>query len=99
MSVVLGIWVGLTLLAFYAVALLTGYLVGCIYIGDWGAGLLKKDLSTRGQRIASAALAILLLSLVAMIPLIGNLLVFILLLAGLGVGFLQLGVVYRRESA
>ncbi|RZV52491.1 MAG: hypothetical protein EX270_09465 [Pseudomonadales bacterium] len=96
MSIVLGVWIGLTLLAFYAVALLTGYLVGCISVGDWGARLLKQDLSTRGRRIASAALAVLLLSLVAVIPIIGNLLVFILLLAGLGAGFLQLNLIYRR---
>jgi len=96
MSIVIGIWVGLTVLALYAVALLAGYLISCIFVGDLGARLLKKDLSSRSRRIISVVLAILLLAVVAMVPLLGGLLIFILLLSGLGAGVLQLNFIYRQ---
>ena len=58
MVIVVGVWVGLTLLVLYLVALLAGYLIGCIFIGDWGGGLLKQDLSGRTRRLLSVVLAI-----------------------------------------
>ncbi len=96
MVIVVGIWVGLALLLLYAVSLLMGYLVGCIFVGDWGARLLKQDLSTRGRRIASVVLAVLLLTILAMVPLLGGLLAFIVLMSGLGAGLLQLHGRYRQ---
>ena len=99
MSLVLGIWVGLTLLAFYAVALLTSYLIGCVFVGDWGAKRLNQDASSRGRIILAATLAIVLLKLISALPLVGNLLIFLLLVAGLGAGAMQINAIYRREPA
>ena len=36
MGIVLGVWVGLSIFAFYFVALPIGYLFGCFFVGDWG---------------------------------------------------------------
>jgi cytoskeletal protein CcmA (bactofilin family) len=96
MSIVVGIWVGMALLALYAVALLAGYLIGCLFVGDWGARLMKQELTTKGRRIASLALAIVLLGIVALVPALGGLLIFILLLSGLGAGLLQIQLAYNR---
>ena len=96
MVIIVGFWVGLTLLILYLVAILAGYLIGCIFVGDWGAGLLKKDLSTRGRRYIAVALAIIALSIVSLVPLLGGLLVFVLLLTGLGGGLLQLHHQYQQ---
>ena len=96
MVIILGFWVGLTLLVLYLVAILVGYLIGCIFVGDWGAARFKQDLSTRGRRYVSVALAIVVLSLLYLVPVLGGLLGFILLLTGLGAGLMQLQAQYRQ---
>ena len=98
MSVVLGMWVGLSILALYFVALLTGLLIGCFYLGDWGAKILRKDVTTTGRRLLSVSIAIILLGLLQLIPVLGCLLVFALLLLGLGAEILQLHYVYRQSD-
>lgn len=97
MSIVLGVWVGLSILAIYFVALLLGFLISCFFLGDWGAGRLHKDVSTKGRRILSVTIAIILLGLLQLIPVIGGLLTFALLLFGLGAGILQLHFVYNQS--
>ena len=96
MGIMLGVWVGLSLLAFYFVALLIGYLIGCFFLGDWGARLLHKELTTTGRRLFSVAIAIIFLALLQMIPVIGGLATFAVLLLGLGAGISQLHFIYRQ---
>lgn len=96
MGIVLGVWIGLSLLALYFVALPIGYLIGCFFLGDWGAKLLHKELTTTGRRLFSIAIAIILLALLQLIPVIGGLLIFAVLLLGLGAGISQLHFNYRQ---
>jgi cytoskeletal protein CcmA (bactofilin family) len=88
-SIVLGVWIGLSMMALYFVALLSGFLVSCFFLGDWGARLLGKELSTTGGRMLSVAIVIVLLGLIQLIPVLGGLLIFVLLLFGLGAMMLQ----------
>ncbi len=98
MLIVLGFWVGLIVLALYCVALVLGFLIGCIFIGDRGAALFKQELSTPGRRLISLTVAIFVLGLVQTIPLLGGLALFLLLLFGLGAGLLQLHNAYRLPA-
>ena len=98
MSIVLGVWVGLSILALYFVALPIGLLISCFFLGDWGAGLLHKDVTTKGRRLLSVTIAIIFLGLLHLIPVVGSLLTFALLLFGLGAGISQLHFVYRQPE-
>jgi len=98
MSIVLGVWVGLSILAFYFVALITGLLIGCFFVGDWGARLFKKELETTAHKLISLILAIVVIGLLQLIPVIGCLLVFALLLLGLGASISQLHFVYSQSK-
>jgi cytoskeletal protein CcmA (bactofilin family) len=95
MLIVLGLWVGLSLLALYCVALLSGFLIGCFFVADRGAKLFRQNIASRGRRLISVVVVIFLLGLIQMIPLLGGLILFLLLLFGLGAGLLQLRYVYR----
>ncbi len=98
MQIVLGLWVGLSLLALYCVALLCGLLIACFFVAERGAGLFGQDLSSRSRRLISVVIAIFVLGLVQTIPLLGGLLLLLLLLLGLGAGLIQLRYVYRNPA-
>ena len=98
MFLVFGVWIGLTVLALYCVALLLGFLIACFFLGDRGAKIMKTDLNTTGRRIISVTLAIILIGFLSIIPVLGGLLLFILLLLGLGAGVLQLHFTYRQSG-
>lgn len=97
-SIVLGIWIGLSLLALYLVALLLGFLIGAFFLGDRAARLIKTDVGTRGRRILSVVFAILLLAFIQIIPVIGGLMLFVLLLLGLGAVTSQLHASYKQPA-
>ncbi len=97
-GIVVGIWVGVSLMLLYLVALLTGFLVSCFFVGDWTARRFNKDVSTTGRRFISVALTILVLGFLKCIPLIGGLLVFALLLSGLGAVAMQLKDNYSQSG-
>jgi cytoskeletal protein CcmA (bactofilin family) len=99
MLIVLGLWVGLSMLALYCVALLSGFLIACFFVADRGAMLFKQDISSRGRRLISVIVVIFILGLIQMIPLLGGLVLFLLLLLGLGAGLIQLRYVYRPAEA
>ena len=99
MLIVLGLWVGLSLLALYCVALLSGFLIACFFVADRGAKLLGLDIASRGRRLISVVAVIFVLGLIQLIPLAGGLILFLLLLFGLGAGLLQLRYVYRPPAA
>jgi cytoskeletal protein CcmA (bactofilin family) len=98
MAIVVGFWVGLSIMALYLVALIVGYLSACFFVSDWVAKRFNKDISTTGRRFISVALAIIVLGLLSNIPLIGGLLNFVLLLLGLGAVMMQLKEVYRQSA-
>lgn len=95
MLILLGFWIGLALLALYGVALLAGFLLGCFYLGERGARLLRQSVETSGRRLISLAAVLLLLGLVQAVPLLGGLVLLLLMLFGLGAGMIQLRYVYR----
>ncbi len=90
LSIVLGIWVALTMLALYLVALLGGFLIGCFFIGDWLAKLLHRDVGTMTKRMLWVAIAVIVIGIVQWIPVVGGLFTFWLLLTGLGATAMQL---------
>lgn len=98
MSIVLGVWVGLSILALYFVALIIGLLISCFFVGDWGARLLHMDVSTTGRRILSVTIAIILIGLIQLIPVVGGLFTVVLFLLGIGAGILQLNYVYSQSD-
>ena len=98
MGIVLGVWVGLGILALYFVALLLAFLIGCFFLGDLGAKLFNKNITTRAHRLISVSIAIILLGITQLIPVLGGLLTFALLLLGLGAGMLQLHFVYSQSD-
>lgn len=96
-SIVLGVWVGLSIMALYFVSLISGFLVSCFFVGDWGARRLNKDVTTTGRRLLSVAIAIFVLGLLKLIPVIGGLFIFVLLLLGLGATVMQLKDIYSQS--
>jgi cytoskeletal protein CcmA (bactofilin family) len=98
MAIVLGVWIGLSIMALYLVALIVGFLVSCFFVGDWAARRFKKDVSTNGRRFISVALAIVVIGLLSNIPLLGGLLVLTLLLSGLGAVVMQLKDAYSQTG-
>jgi uncharacterized membrane protein len=91
MITVIGIPLALALLALYPVLLLIGYLTTALYIGDRAATALKKDTTNATwTRIGFAALALLALGLVRLIPFVGGLALFAALLFGMGAWMLHL---------
>ena len=98
MAIVLGIWVSLSIMALYLVALILSFLVSCFYLGDWAVRRLNKDIRTTRGRLFSVSLAIFVVGLFRLIPVIGGLLIFILLLLGLGAVTLQLKELYRQSG-
>jgi cytoskeletal protein CcmA (bactofilin family) len=78
--------------ALYLLLLLSGFLTSAFYTGDLIWGLRRVAIESRTGRLGSFALAALLLILLGLIPVLGNLLLFVLML--LGVGAMALGL-YR----
>lgn len=97
-SIVLGVWVGLSLLAFYFVALISGFLVACFFVGDRGAKLLNKEVGTSRRRLISTTIAIIALGFIKLIPVIGGLLLFALLLLGFGAVIMQLKDIFSQSE-
>lgn len=95
MLIILGLWIGLALMAVYCVALLIGFLIACFFLGERGARLFKQDVGSTGRRLISLAAVVFLLGLVQTLPLLGGLVLFLLLLFGLGAAIMQLRYVYR----
>jgi hypothetical protein len=91
MITVIGIPLAFALMALYPVLLLVGYLTTALYIGDRAATALKKDTTSAiGMRIGFAALALLTLALIRLIPVVGSITFFAALLIGMGAWSLHL---------
>lgn len=87
---IIGIPIAIALAAIYSMALLAGYLIIAFFIGGRLTGLLRKQpVAGTGGRAVSLAAALLLLWLVYSLPYVGNLVILVALLAGLGAMVLQ----------
>jgi cytoskeletal protein CcmA (bactofilin family) len=85
MITVIGIPVGLALFALYPVMLLLGYLAAAFFIGRRAADAMKQPQQlSLGRQALYLALALVILNLVVLIPFLGGMLVFALLVMGIG---------------
>lgn len=96
MTIVVGLWLGLVLLALYFVSLVIGSILGMFFLSTLLARLIRWDVSSRGRRVLVLLGAFVLLGLVQLIPFLGGLATFLLLLLGLGAGTI---VLFRRYIA
>lgn len=98
MITLIGLPIGLGLLALYPLLLLLGYLAAAFFIGRVAADAMNqpKDF-TLARQIAFLAGALLILTLAAMIPVLGGLLVFLALVTGIGGWAVWLHQRYRGE--
>jgi len=96
MAIVAGLWLGLPLLALYFVALVIGSMLGMTLVGDQLARWVRWELSSRGRRVLTILVAFLVVGLLQLVPFLGGLLTFIILLLGLGAGTI---VLFRRYIA
>ena len=78
--------------ALYLVLLLAGFLTGAFYVGDLGWRLWGRGEVSRAGRLWSFVVALIVLTLLGLVPLLGALVLFALTLVGVGV--LKLGL-YR----
>jgi cytoskeletal protein CcmA (bactofilin family) len=83
-SSAIGVWLALILLALYLVMLLAGYFAGALFIANAGLGMLHRDEAGRAVRAAALSIAMTALAIVNLVPLLGSLLNWAVLLAGLG---------------
>jgi len=80
-----GIWLGLLVLAMYLALWLLGFLTGVFTVGEWGLRLIgRAQTATKGWRVVSVVVALLVLWIVRLAPVLGGIAVFALLIFGLG---------------
>ena len=94
-STFVGIWLALLLLVAYLVTLLTGYFIGAMSVADLALNKFGKTEVSHALRALALVLALLVLAVVNMVPLLGTLVVFMVLLAGIGALSQQLYAMYR----
>lgn len=82
---VVGVWLGFIVLALYAVAVLAGFLLGALFLGDAGLRTVGRRANPgKGGRAGALLLAVLALWSISLLPLVGGIAMFITLLFGLG---------------
>jgi hypothetical protein len=84
LSTVIGVWLALILLAIYLVLLLTGYFLGALFVANAALGFLGKTDVSKTIRALSLAVAIIALAVINLVPFLGALAGWIVLLAGVG---------------
>jgi cytoskeletal protein CcmA (bactofilin family) len=94
-STALGVWLALMLLAIYLVMLLAGYFVGAMFVGNAGLHMLKKTEISKALRATALAIAIFALAVINLVPLLGSLVNWAVMLAGIGALSRQLYQAYR----
>jgi len=97
---IVGIPLGFALLLAYTMLLMLGYINGALALGDLALGKAKpEEARSSGWRILFLVLALLAVALVRRIPVIGELAVFALFLAGFGAFALRILRGYRASPA
>jgi cytoskeletal protein CcmA (bactofilin family) len=94
-STAIGVWLALMLLAIYLVMLLAGYFTGALFVGNAGLDMLKKTEVSKALRAIALAIAIFALAVINLVPLLGSLVNWAVLLAGVGALSRQLYQAYR----
>jgi cytoskeletal protein CcmA (bactofilin family) len=97
MITIFGIPVGVIIFALYPLALLLGFVVGVLWLASWGTQLAKKPPPpTVARAIGYFALALLVITVVGRIPVLGGILAGLLLVMGVGAFEVEL---FRRMRA
>jgi len=94
-STAVGVWLALMLLVIYLVMLLVGYFAGALYVGNAGLNMLGKTEVSKTLRAIALAVAIFSLAVINLVPLVGSLVNWLVLLAGMGALSRQLYLGYR----
>ncbi len=94
-STAIGVWLALMLLALYLVLLPAGYFVGAMFVGNAGLDRLHKTDVSKRLRAMALAVAIFVLAVINLAPLLGSLVNWLVLLAGVGALSRQLYTAYR----
>lgn len=94
-STAVGVWLALMLLAIYLVMLLAGYFIGAMSVGNAGLNVLRKTDVSKALRATALAIAIFALAVFNLVPLLGSLVNWAVLLAGMGAISRQVYLVYR----
>jgi hypothetical protein len=84
--------------ALYLILLLSGFLTATLYAGDLGWRRLKGSEASRAGLLWSFVVALIVITLLSLVPLVGALLLFVLMLLGTGVLTLGLYRDYVRQS-
>lgn len=96
LSTAVGVWLALMLLALYLVMLLTGYFIGALFLANAVLKRVRKNEAGKAARALALALAILVLAVFNLVPLLGTLANWAVLLAGMGAMGRQLHLSYRQ---
>jgi len=96
-SIAVGAWLALLLLAAYLMMLLLGYFTGALFIGEAGLRLIGKTEPNKTWRAIGLCVALLLLAIINAIPLIGNLIFWLVLLGGMGALKRQMYLAYKQS--
>ena len=90
-----GVGLALLLLAAYLIMLLLGYLTGAFFVGAAGLRLLGKKSPGKAAHVVALCVALLVLIIVQLIPLLGILIFWLVLLAGIGALKRQMFLAYQ----
>ncbi len=97
LSIAVGTWLALLLLAAYLMMLLLGYFTGALFIGETGLRLIGKTDPTKTWRVIGLCVALALLVIINAIPIIGSLIFWLVLLGGMGALKRQLYLAYKQD--
>ncbi|HEX7126256.1 MAG TPA: hypothetical protein VF406_10880, partial [Thermodesulfobacteriota bacterium] len=81
---VVGVWLGLAVLALYPIALLGGLVVGIAWLGDLVARAVSGPDPSRLTEVAGYAVAVLLAAVAGLVPVLGGWVLFLAVVVGLG---------------
>jgi len=99
LSIGVGVWLALLLLAAYLIMLLLGYLTGALFVGEAGLSLVGKKEPSKAWRAIALSIALLVLVIVSLIPLLGGLIFWLVLLAGMGALKRQMYLAYKSAGS
>jgi hypothetical protein len=83
------------LLAVYLVLLAAGYFAGAMFVGNTGLDMLHRTEVSKTLRAVALAITIFALAVINLVPLLGSLVNWLVLLAGIGALSRQLYLAYR----
>jgi hypothetical protein len=94
-STAVGVWLALMLLAIYLVTLLAGYFIGAMFVANAGLNLFHRADAGKALHAVALALAIITLGVFNLVPLLGGLVNWAVLLAGVGATSRRVYLAYR----